>query len=81
MDAASGAIAEADVLVVQLEIDLHTVAHALEVAKGHGVRTILNPAPAAHLEPATLALADYLTPTRPNWKPSTASPPMTCANW
>jgi ribokinase len=62
VDAASTAIAQADVLVVQLEIDLNTVAHALEVAKQHGVHTILNPAPAAHLGPETLARADYLTP-------------------
>ena len=62
VDAASEAIAQADVLVVQLEIDLNTVAHALKVAKDHGVRTILNPAPAAQLPESTLALADYLTP-------------------
>ena len=62
VDAASGALVKADVLVVQLEIDLNTVAHALEVARKHGVTTVLNPAPAAHLDPATLALADYLTP-------------------
>lgn len=62
VDAASDVIAQADVLVVQLEIDLNTVAHALRVAKQHGVRTILNPAPAAQLPESTLALADYLTP-------------------
>lgn len=62
VDAASEAIAQADVLVVQLEIDLNTVARALKVAKDQGVRTILNPAPAAQLPEATLALADYLTP-------------------
>jgi ribokinase len=62
VDAASEAIAQADVLVVQLEIDLNTVAHALKVAKDHNVRTILNPAPAAQLPESTLALADYLTP-------------------
>jgi len=62
VDAARAAIADADVLVVQLEIDLNTVAHALRVAKEQGVRTILNPAPAAHLPESTLALADYLTP-------------------
>lgn len=62
VDAAQAVIAGADVLVVQLEIDLNTVAHALTVAKRQGVRTILNPAPAAHLPESTLALADYLTP-------------------
>jgi ribokinase len=62
VDAAVDVIAQANVLVVQLEIDLNTVAHALKVAKEHGVRTILNPAPAAQLPDTTLALADYLTP-------------------
>lgn len=62
VDAAAEAIARADVLVVQLEIDLGTVAHALKVAKDQDVRTILNPAPAATLPQSTLALADYLTP-------------------
>ncbi len=62
VDAARDIIRAADVLVVQLEIDLNTVAHALAVAKAQGVRTILNPAPAAQLPESTLALADYLTP-------------------
>jgi ribokinase len=62
VDAARDAIAQADLLVVQLEIDLKTVKHALQVAKSLGRRTILNPAPAATLEPEMLALADVLTP-------------------
>ena len=62
VDAACEAIARADVLVAQLEIDLKTVAYALKTAKSQDVRTILNPAPAAHLPAETLALADYLTP-------------------
>ncbi len=62
IDAARAAIATADVLVAQLEIKLDTVAYALETAKALGVTTILNPAPAAALPGATIALADYLTP-------------------
>ena len=62
VDAAVEAIAGADVLLTQLEIDYETVGHALRVAREHGVRTILNPAPAGHLPPAVIALADYLTP-------------------
>ncbi|MAS36962.1 MAG: ribokinase [Anaerolineaceae bacterium] len=62
VEAAREEIAQADVLIVQLEIDLDTVAHALLVAKDHDVTTILNPAPAAHLPESTLALADFLTP-------------------
>ncbi len=62
IDAAREVIAAADVLVAQLEINYDMVAYALETAKELGVRTILNPAPAAALPPETLALADYLTP-------------------
>ncbi len=62
VDAARAVIAQTDVLVVQLEIDLKTVLHALQVAKAAGVRTILNPAPAVPLPESLLALADYVTP-------------------
>jgi ribokinase len=53
-------IEAADVLLVQLEIPVETALHALLVARGVGVRTVLNPAPAPP-EPITPA-ADYLTP-------------------
>ncbi len=53
-------IAAADLLLVQLEIPVQTALHALEVARGAGVRTILNPAPAPD-EPIAPE-ADYLTP-------------------
>jgi ribokinase len=62
VDAAEGEIASADVLLTQLEIPLATVQHALELAKRHNVKTILNPAPAARLSPALVAAADYMTP-------------------
>lgn len=62
VDSARPAIESADVLVTQLEIPLETAAYALRVARECGVRTILNPAPAASLPGEMLALADYLTP-------------------
>lgn len=64
IDAARDKIAGADILIVQLEINLDMVAYALQVAKAEGVTTILNPAPAAALPAETLALADYLTPNQ-----------------
>lgn len=39
-------IAGADAVLLQLEIPVETVAHAVELAWRHGVRVILNPAPA-----------------------------------
>lgn len=62
IDAARARIAEADMLVVQREINLDIVPYALRTAKELGVRTILNPAPAYGASPETLALADFLTP-------------------
>lgn len=62
IDAAAAAIARADVLIVQLEINLNMVEYALQVARKSGVTTILNPAPAVPLAPEVLALADYITP-------------------
>lgn len=60
--AAEIAIREADCLLLQLEVPLETVEAALRLARQHGVRTILNPAPAAPLSPELLNLVDVLTP-------------------
>ena len=62
IDAAKDRIAAADVLLVQLEINLDMVAYALKMAKKLGIATILNPAPATPLSSDTMQLADYLTP-------------------
>ena len=62
VDAAADVIAQADVLLTQLEIDYDTVGYALQTAKSRGIRTILNPAPAGHLPADVVALADYITP-------------------
>jgi ribokinase len=62
VEAAADAIAQADVLLTQLEIDYDTVAYALKFAKERGVKTILNPAPAGHLPAGVVKLADYVTP-------------------
>jgi ribokinase len=62
IDNAAEAIARADILITQLEIDLDSAAYALKLAKQSGVRTILNPAPAAALSEEILANADFITP-------------------
>ncbi|MBZ0281537.1 MAG: ribokinase [Anaerolineae bacterium] len=62
IDAAAEVIAQADVLITQLEINYDIVGYALKVAKQKGIRTILNPAPAGHLPPDVVALADFMTP-------------------
>ena len=60
--AAETAIAEADALVLQLEIAPKASLAAAEAAKRAGKLCILNPAPAAPLPPQLFAYADYFTP-------------------
>ncbi|MCL5102991.1 MAG: ribokinase [Armatimonadetes bacterium] len=55
-------ISSASVLVAQLEIPLETVEAALQIANRHGVKTILNPAPARGLSRGLLRMVDVLTP-------------------
>ncbi len=51
-----------DVVLVSHEIPTATARAALEAGRAGGATTILNPAPAQGLDPATLAAADILTP-------------------
>jgi ribokinase len=53
-----------DVLLVGCEIPTETTREALRLGRSAGATTILNPAPAAGLDEALLALADILTPNR-----------------
>jgi ribokinase len=62
MEAAAPAIAAARIFVAQLELPLPVVRRGLEIARRHGVTTILNPAPAMTLPDDLYPLVDYLTP-------------------
>ncbi len=62
IDAARERIAEADMLVIQREVNLAIVPYALRTARELGVATILNPAPADGTSPESIRLADILTP-------------------
>lgn len=55
-------IAQARLLVVQLEMDLVMIEQAIEIAYRYGVPILLNPAPAQALSDALLSKIDYLTP-------------------
>ncbi len=55
-------IESADMLVMQLETPMESVDAAAKIAAGKGVRTILNPAPAAPVPGDILARIDLLTP-------------------
>lgn len=62
VERAEEAIAQADVVLAQLEIPPLSVERAFELARQYGARTILNPAPAQALSERLLALTDIITP-------------------
>jgi ribokinase len=65
VEAARDAIAAAQAVLIQLEIPLPTVAHAVALAKSVGTAVILNPAPVRHTDPlpaSLLSQVDVLTP-------------------
>lgn len=62
VDAQADLICRAGVFMTQLEQPMEAALHGLQMARGAGVTTILNPAPAAELPEGMLALCDYATP-------------------
>jgi ribokinase len=62
LEAKAALIRSAAVFVTQLEQPIPAARRGLEIARAAGVVTILNPAPAAPLDDAMLALCDYVTP-------------------
>ena len=62
IDANAELIRNAGVFITQLEQPIPVAMHALRIAKEAGVKTILNPAPAASLPEGMLALCDIVTP-------------------
>lgn len=62
VNAAESAIADADVLVLQLESPLETVIHAAQVARAHDITVVLNPAPARTVPASLLSMVDVLVP-------------------
>jgi ribokinase len=58
----AGVIAEADVILLQLEVPMETVLEAAKIAREHQVKVFLNPAPARELPEALLQQVDVLLP-------------------
>ena len=55
-------IRRSDVVMSVLELPVAAAVQAMKLGKKHGVRTILNPAPATKLDDEVLHYVDYLTP-------------------
>ena len=62
VERASHKIADADVLLLQLEVPIEPSQRAAEIARSNGVEVILNPAPARELPDSFLGLVDILIP-------------------
>lgn len=62
VDAASETLKAADCIVLQFEIPLETVYYTAAFARKHGIRCIVNPAPAQPVEMRALADLDYFVP-------------------
>jgi len=62
VDAAAADLIRADCIVLQFEIPLQTVEHTVRFARRHGVRTIVNPAPALPIDLHALEGVGYLIP-------------------
>jgi ribokinase len=56
--------ARAKVVLMQLEVPLPAIEQAVALAKSHGVKVVLNPAPAQTLDAALLREVDYLVPNQ-----------------
>jgi ribokinase len=62
VDGVEAQIAQSAVVMSVLELPVEAAARAMELGRKHGVRTILNPAPATQLDDSMLKNIDYLTP-------------------
>jgi ribokinase len=62
VDAAAETLKTADCIVLQFEIPLATVYYTIKFARKHGIRCIVNPAPAQPVDMAALKDLDYFVP-------------------
>jgi ribokinase len=62
VEAAGPVLQRADAILLQFEIPLATVYHTIRYAKAHGIRCIVNPAPALPVDFGELTGASYFVP-------------------
>lgn len=75
VDQVEAQIARSDVVMSVLEIPVDAAIRAMELGQKHGVKTILNPAPAQPLPPAAFQYIDYLTPNETELRVLLGLPP------
>jgi len=74
VDAAADVLKSADCIVLQFEIPLETVTYTIRSAGKHGIRCILNPAPAQKVETAAIEGLDYFVPNESEAETITGMP-------
>jgi len=62
VDAAAADLRRVDAIILQFEVPLETIYYTIRFARAHGIRCIVNPAPAVPANLAELAGADYFIP-------------------
>jgi ribokinase len=74
VQAASGMLKSVDCIVLQFEIPLETVYYTVAFARKHGIRCIVNPAPAQPVEMSALTGLDYFIPNESEAETITGMP-------
>jgi ribokinase len=74
VDAAAPLLRKADAIVLQFEIPLRTVYHAVRFAKASGIQCIVNPAPAQPVDFEQLRGVDYFIPNESEAQTITGMP-------
>ena len=74
VDAAADLLKTVDCMVLQFEIPLETVYYSVEFARKHGIRCIVNPAPAQAVDLNALEGLDYFVPNESEAETITGTP-------
>jgi ribokinase len=77
VDLAAPLLRRADTIILQFEIPLRTVYHAVNFAGANGIRCIVNPAPAQPVDFKELGAADYFIPNENEAEAITGMPVRT----
>jgi ribokinase len=74
VEAAAADLRNVDTIILQFEIPLQTIYYAIQFARAHDIRCIVNPAPAIPVELAQLVQADLFIPNESEAEQLTGRP-------